>query len=596
MTHVCSICGYKYDDSAEPVPFAKLPDDWACPVCGVGKELFKAEETPEETKAESPAKGKTSSEVLMETFANCGLKWVFGMVGHSNLGAADAVRKLAEAGRMNFIGIRHEGAAAFACSAYGKLTGRPAACLTIAGPGSTNLITGLYDAKLDGAPAIALTGQIPSSELGYYAFQEIELSGLFSDAAPSSFTLASTSRPADVAVAAWRNSILGKAPAQIVLPDDMQVFENGSEAGTVEGALARPACVPLASDISAAAKFIAGARSPIIIVGEGGRRAVGAVVNFAEKTGVPMVTTYRAKGFVADSHPLACGVVGRSGTSVANGAVSDCDLIIGLGTSFSRHSEIPKGKKIIQIDANPAAFGRLRKVDFPLLGEISQTLPLLLSELENLSPSFEDRRESIAAAWSAWRAEKAKRAAKSSENAIDPAAACAALTKSVAANAIVSVDVGNVAYAFGRYFEAEDQRMLLSFYLGSIGVGLPSAMGAWCASKEKGGECEGRPVVAVVGDGGLGQYLAEWTTVAKYGMDIKCVVFNNSELAKISLEQRNAHFDVWETSLVNPNFAEYAKLCGTYGVRISDPAQLDAKLAEAFAVEGPALIEIMTAP
>ena len=166
------------------------------------------------------------------------------------------------------------------------------------------------------------------------------------------------------------------------------------------------------------------------------------------------------------------------------------------------------------------------------------------------------------------------------------------MTKSVPQNAIISVDVGNVAYSLGRYFESANQRFLLSFYLGSIGVGLPSAIGAWCASQEENSPVKNRPVVAVVGDGGLGQYLTEWTTVAKYNMDIKCVVFNNSELAKISLEQRNAHYDVWETSLVNPSFAEFAKLCGTNAVRLTNPETLEQDLQKAISQKGACLIEI----
>ena len=155
--------------------------------------------------------------------------------------------------------------------------------------------------------------------------------------------------------------------------------------------------------------------------------------------------------------------------------------------------------------------------------------------------------------------------------------------------------MGNVAYAFGRYFECNNQRLLLSWYLGSNGVGLPAAMGAWCATREP-GQYEGRQVVAVVGDGGLGQYLAEWTTVVKNNMNIKCVVINNSELAKISLEQQKAKMGVWQTGLLNPDFSGFSKLCGGKGIRIEDPERLDEDLSKALRADGPAIIEIMTNP
>ncbi len=592
MIYVCKICGYKYDESKEQTTFAQLPDDWTCPVCGVKKNMF---EPLAESVATENSQDSTASDVLAQTLSNWGVKWVFGMVGHSNLGVADAIRKRVANGDMKFIGIRHEGAAAFACSAYGKLMGKPAACLTIAGPGATNLITGLYDAKLDSAPIIALTGQIPASELGYYAFQEIDLSKPFSDAVGACFNLSTTARVGDLTSEACRSSILTKSPSQIILPDDIQTMKTTSRASTPNGRLFASASSPSFDELEKAADIIRKSRKPFIVIGAGCARAMDKVFSFAEELNIPVATTYRAKGYIPDSHSLACGVIGRSGTSVSALLSSECDLIIGLGCGFSKHSEIPKGKKTLQIDINSRALGRLREIEFGLTGDIAETLPMLASILR-AKTNFEDRRAQISAEWENWRAKKSARASKSELGAIDSALACDALTKTIPNNAIVSVDVGNVAYSFGRYFEVEDQRMLLSFCLGSIGVGLPSAMGAWCASNEEDSDFKGRPVVAVVGDGGLGQYLSEWTTVAKYGMDIKCVVFNNSELAKISLEQRNAHFDVWETSLKNPSFAEFAKLCGTKAVRITDPAKMQEQLAEAMSEKGAVLIEISVAP
>ncbi len=596
MIYTCKVCGYEYDEATENVPFAELPDSWVCPVCGVGKNLFEAkidssnnEQTP--IVKENP----TISEVLADTLANWGVRWVFGMVGHSNLGAADAIRKKVASGDMNFIGIRHEGAASFACSAYGKLMGKPAACLTIAGPGATNLLTGLYDAKLDSSPVIALTGQIPASELGYYAFQEIDLSKPFSDAVGSQFDLSSTMRVGDLVSEACRNSILKKSPSQIILPDDIQVMKTDSTLGNPDGRCLVSSASPSFAELEKTADFIKSSTRPMIIVGAGCVKAMRAVIDFAETLNIPMVTTYRAKGYLPDSHPLACGVIGRSGTTVSATISSECDLIIGLGTSFSKHSEVPKNKKILQIDNNVFALGRLRKIDCGLVGDIAETMPILLSILRGKT-NFVSQGDEISSLWESWRAEKSKRAKNSKLGAIDPVAACESLSKYIPKNAIVSVDVGNVAYSFGRYFEATDQRMLLSFYLGSIGVGLPSAMGAWCAANENDSDYKGRPVVAVVGDGGLGQYLSEWTTVAKNSMDIKCVVFNNSELAKISLEQRNAKFDVWETSLRNPSFAEFAKLCGTKAVRISDPEKLDEQLSAAMSEDGAVMIEIDIVP
>lgn len=166
------------------------------------------------------------------------------------------------------------------------------------------------------------------------------------------------------------------------------------------------------------------------------------------------------------------------------------------------------------------------------MGDVSEVAPALADSLRGAFKSADSRAE-IEAAWAEWRAEKRSRAEKGRKGAIDPAAVAESLSKHIPDDAIISVDVGNIAYSFGRYFEAKEQTFIGSWYLGSIGFGLPAAIGAWCAAQEPDGEFFGRPVAAIVGDGGLGQYLADWTTVAKYGMNIKCVVYNNSELAKI---------------------------------------------------------------
>lgn len=608
MKFRCTVCGFVYDEEKENKAWADLPEGWTCPICGVGKELFEAEAprgnaamagTP---RANGPRDselrgGRTAADVIAETLRNFGVKSVFGMVGHSNLGMADAFRKLAERGDASFVSVRHEGAAAFAAAAYGKLTGMPAACLTIAGPGATNLLTGLADAALDRAPVVALTGQTPTRELGRGAFQELDLTLALSAATRSRQTAAADSDFAGLAARACRSAILTQSVSHIVLPDDVQnvpAAENAA-AGTPAGfVFSGVSCRASKDALDTAASMLSRAKRPFVVMGEGCRLAIPEAVAFAEALNAATATTYRAKGFVSDAFPLACGVVGRSGTPVAAKMMAEADCIVGLGVGFSNHSEIAKGKPTLQFDRDPAALGRLRGVDCGIVGDLAETLPLMTERLRGRAAG-ENPRERIAALRREWRAEKQRRAEKGGVGKIAPAAVCAALSECVPANAVVSADVGNVAYALGRYFEAREQRFLLSFYLGSIGVGLPAAIGAWRAVRDH-PELGARPVVAVVGDGGLGQYLAEWTTVVRCGMDIKCVVFNNSELAKISLEQRNAHVSVWETHLLNPNFAEFAKLCGSAGVRIGDPATLAAEMRSAFAIPGPALIEVLTDP
>ena len=199
-----------------------------------------------------------------------------------------------------------------------------------------------------------------------------------------------------------------------------------------------------------------------------------------------------------------------------------------------------------------------------------------------------DRRSEIATRWEIWRAEKLKREEDDLGKGINSAAVFAAMTKQVPENAVISVDVGNNTYSFGRYFECTAQSVLMSGYLGSIGFGFPGAIGAWAASGDT------RPIVSVSGDGGFGQYLAEFTTAVKYQMNITHILLNNSELGKISKEQKAGEWDVWQTSLHNPNFAEYATNCGGLGIRVTKKEDLEDAIKKALAYNGAALVEILT--
>ncbi|MBO5782443.1 MAG: rubredoxin [Opitutales bacterium] len=588
MTYTCTVCGYKYDESAEKTLFKDLPCDWLCPLCGAPKEMFE----PEKQNA-GPDNRHTAAEILINTLQENGLRFVFGMVGHSNLGLADAIRKNVSQNKMEFFGIRHESSAAFAASAYGKLAGKPAACLSIAGPGATNLLTGLCDADLDRSPAIAIMGQVPTGELDLGIFQELNLASIFESTAKNQYTLFENSDFAKTASEAYANSIAKGGVSQIIVPDDVQ-----TAAATPSHIFKKTQCAPCAPNqdsLDEACRMIEKSSRPSILLGFGAKDAAKECLLLANILNAPIFTTYRAKGFIDENGELSCGVLGRSGTPISMHFAEKSDLIIAVGCGFSKHTGLSKTVPVIQIDNDASAFGKRRKADCPILSDAKLAISALFAMMKEKAVKKQDFRAEIKSLRESWISEKSKRAAKNEKNAISPAFVCQVLSRKIPEKSIISVDVGNVAYSFGRYFEAKSQRILLSFYLGSIGVGLPAAMGAYCATKED-GEFKNSNVFAVVGDGGFAQYLADWTTVSKYKMPIKCVVFNNSELAKISLEQANARFDVWSTSLKNPNFAEFAASCGTLGIRVSEACELEGAIEKAMQFDGPALIEVMTNP
>lgn len=533
---------------------------------------------------EPPAAVRTVSDVLVETLVAWGVEVVFGMVGHSNLGFADALRRAEERGELRYIGIRHEGAASFAASAYGKLTGRPAACFAIAGPGSTNLLTGLYDAKLDGAPVLAISGQVPSKVLGRGAFQDVDLSAVFRDVALSTVTLNSASNHAELAATAVKRAVDGRGVAHLVLPDEMQQVASDAPATPPTGRRAPGAVRPDRHALARAADLVRGARRPVIIVGQGASEAGTEVRALAERLGAPVLTTFRAKGLVPDTHPLGGGVLGRSGTPVASWLMNESDLLLVVGASFANHTGIAPYKPIVQIDDTPSAIGRFDAVTVGVLGDAAVTVRALDAATSH-DAAAQDQRPDVAARWAIWRAEKARRAQDDRGHGVPSAAVLAALGRHCPLDAVIAVDVGNHAYSFGRYFESAGQPVLMSGYLGSIGFGYPAAMGAWAADPT-------RPVVAVTGDGGFGQYLAELTTAVKYGMPIKHVLLDNGALGKISKEQLAGELPVWQTSLVNPDFTRYAELCGATGIGVRTSDDLDEGMRRLFAVDGPALLHV----
>jgi len=527
------------------------------------------------------------ADVLVETLVGFGVTHVFGMVGHSNLGFADAMRRAEQRGELTYIGIRHEGAAAFAASAYGKLTGRPAACFAIAGPGSTNMLTGLYDAKLDQSPVLAISGQVPSKELGRGAFQDLDLSAVFRDVAAWTAQVQSHSDHAELAALAVKHALDARGVAHLVLPDEVQTQPSDAVAKSPQGRVAGWHTQPNAQMLAEARALIEASNRPVLIAGHGARHAVGKVRELAERLRAPVLTTFKAKGLIPDTHPLGAGVLGRSGTPVASWLMNESDLLIVAGASFSNHTGIAAYKTILQIDDSHVAIGRFDPVTAGVVGDAELTLTALLDSLGRTHT--EDQRGDVAARWAIWRAEKTRRAADDRGRGVPAAAVFDALSRHLPADALVTVDVGNHAYSLGRYLESKGQPVLMSGYLGSIGFGYPAALGAWAAAP-------GRPIVAVTGDGGFGQYAAELTTAVKYGIAVKHVLLDNHSLGKIGKEQLAADFPVWHTSLHNPDWAAYARLCGATGIKADRRDQLDNAMTELFAAPGPAMLHVEQDP
>jgi len=495
---------------------------------------------------------------------------------------------------MHYVGIRHEGVAAFAASAYGKLTGHPAACLTIAGPGATNLLTGLWDAKVDRAPVLALTGQVQTQVFGPGAFQDIDLASAFEAVSRFSQTVLTTSNHAELMSLACKAAIVERDVAHLIFPDDVQTIPSDAPSATPEGRMGGSVVIPGDDELEKAVTMINAAKRPIVVMGYGAIEARDAVIGFAEAIGAPVMTTFKGKGLIPDTHPNAAGVLGRSGTPIASWFMNEADLIIALGSSFANHTGIEQSKPIIQVDFERMQLGKFHPVALPIWGEIGAFCDAVKPRLSKPDDA-EDQLSELSERWRMWRKEKETRLSEQHGNGVHSVAIFDALTRLIPDDAIIAVDVGNNTYSFGRYFEPKGQRVLMSGYLGSIGFGFPAAIGAWAATQDF-EAYRGRKVVSISGDGGFGQYPMDFTTAVKHGMDITHILLNNSELGKISKEQRAGEWPVWETALHNPSFAAFARLCGGHGARVTEAKDLDTAIGEALAHNGPALVEVITDP
>ncbi len=536
-----------------------------------------------------PPHETTVSDIMAETMVNAGVSHVFGMVGHSNLGLADALRRQEAKGKLTYIGIRHEGAASFAASAYGKLTGKPAACFAIAGPGATNLYTGLWDAKNDEAPIIALTGQVQTQIVGTGAFQELDLVNAFASVASFNQRVLSNSKHAELMTLAFKHAVLNRAVSHLTFPDEVQTVkaDKKAKAAMPKNRIASFKINPPKEVSEKAIDLLKKAKRPVIIMGHGAKFDTDKVIALAESLNAPVLTTFKGKGLIPDNHPLGSGVLGRSGTPIASWFMNEADVLCVFGSSFANHTGITPKIPTIQVDFNNMTLAKFHEVAVPVWGEIGVTAQLFYDAVKDNNQAI-DQRDEVKKRWAIWKAEKASRLKDNRGKGVSSIAVFDAMNRFVPEDAVLTIDVGNHAYSFGRYYETKSHNsVLMSGYMGSIGFGYPAAMGAWAAAPN-------RPIFAVTGDGGFCQYLAEITTAVKYNMPIKHILLNNNELGKISKEQRAGQFPVWQTSLINPNFSDYANNCGALGIRVTQKEQLDDAMEKILAHKGPAMLEVVT--
>ncbi|MBT0159304.1 thiamine pyrophosphate-binding protein [Candidatus Bathyarchaeota archaeon A05DMB-2] len=576
----CTVCNYVYDEDKEKIKFSDLPKEWVCPVCGAPKTAFVLlTEAAEEKKVE-----RTVSEVLIEQAAEWGVQYVFGIPGTSTLGVVDAIRK--SNGKVKYLQVRHEQTAAFMASAYGKLTGHVAACLGVSGPGATNLATGLYDASLDHAPVLALTGLVARQLIGPGSTQEIDQYSFFEPICVFNKILMSEDQTTTLTTLAIKHALLERGVSHIGIPNDVQKLPCNQRILPLEGRIPNLAFSQEDALVEKAASVIDRAMRPVIIAGFGAMGQGGKLLKLAAKISAPIVTTFRAKGVVDEDDALCVGCHGTIASTAAAELVRKADLLIVVGSSFSELTQIPE-KPTVQIDINPMIIAKTYPVEVGLLGNSAVLLPKLIKKVkENLKPTYMAEISKLKQGWQ----EQLQREADGSLKPIRPQYIIKVLNDKIAADAVISLDVGENCWWFGRNFQMKQtQKMVMSGYLASMGFGLPGAMAAALAYPD-------RQVVCIVGDGGFSMLMADFLTALKYGMHVKVFIMNNGRLGMIMQEQKVEGYESWQTELYNFDFADYAEHSGGIGIKVTEPSELEGAVEKALSAEKATIVDIETDP
>lgn len=526
------------------------------------------------------------AELIVDQLSNWGVKYVYGIPGETSLDIVDAIRKKGDT--MRFVLVRHEQVAAFMASAYGKLTGELGVCLTIAGPGATNLVTGLYDAKMDRAPVLALTGQVALQFLGLGSFQEIDQHALFEAVADFNEVVGSPEQVVELVSLAMKRAIVERGVSHLGVPMNVQALPvpKNVKIKPKQGLFPDLRLQPHPQLIEAAAKATNAAKKPVLIVGYGARGQRDIILQLAEKISAPVATTYKAKGIIPEDHPLALGVVGNIGTDPAKRMVYGADLLITIGTSYSDNTAVPSFIKQIQIDLDPMMIGRKFPVDVGLVGDAAMILPVLYDRLDDRLDT--DYRKEIAQIKKLWEEKKEKENA-SEKPPVRAPQVMRALQDLIERDAIIATDVGDNTLWFARNFIATDQEILISGYVGSMGFGLPAALAAQLAYPA-------RQVVCTAGDGGFTMVMGDFATAVAYDLPITVLVLDNAKLAMIEYEQDAAGVPHFATNLQKIDFARYADACGGEGFAVDSPKDLYGALEDALSVKKAALVDVVTDP
>lgn len=524
-------------------------------------------------------------EILLDILAPVSTQQFFGMTGDTLNPLLDAIRR---DGRFEWMGVRHEEAGAFAAGAQAKLTGKLGLCAGTTGPGALHLINGLYDAKRDHAPVLAITGHIPTSEQGATYFQETNLKGIFEDICVYNQYLSSPNQLPRMAQQAVQTALTEGGVAHLSIPSDIINKEVPDSDLYREIMIPNATMMPCPGELKKSADILNQSGKIVILAGDGCRGAREELLALAETLKAPIVRTLRATDVMEYDNPYWIGGLGMLGSPQGVKAIDECDTLLMLGTDFPYSMFLPGDRNIIQVDIKSAHIGRRCAVTVGIIGHVRPTLIELAKLIEKnkytdfLSDVQEQRRK--------WDKSMDKKASLEKRERIPPQGLTRLASDLADEDAVFIVDVGEVTAFAARHLRMRGkQRLLGSFNHGSLGVGLPGAIGVQALEKK-------RQVVALCGDGAFGMMMQDFVTAVRYDLPLICIIYNNEKLGFVELEMQATGFPKYGTKLVNPDFAAYAEVCGGKGIKVTKPDELGTAIRQAYGSNKPYILDVAVNP
>jgi pyruvate dehydrogenase (quinone) len=535
----------------------------------------------------------TTADMLIETLTDWGVDTIFGFPGDGINGIMEALRRRQE--QVRFIQVRHEEAAAFMACAYAKYSGRLGVCLATSGPGGVHLLNGLYDAKIDGAAVLAITGLHHHDLLCTHSQQDIELDKLFMDVAAYNARVMGPEHVETVTDLACRTALSYRTVAHVTIPTDVQTFTTGERSARnrkhhTSSQFASRGFAPDEVEVRRAAEILNAGRKVAILAGAGAVGAAEELEKTADLLGAPIVKAMLGKASVPDDSQYTTGGIGLVGTRPSQEAMEECDTLLMVGSSFPYMEFLPKpgAARAVQIDINPVRIGLRYPVEVGLVGDSRKSLAALVPNLKRKEDrSFLTKAQKGMEKWNDLMRERASRQDKP----MKPQVIASEVGKRLRDDAIVSCDSGTITTWWSRHIPVKrGQLHSVSGTLATMASGLPYAIGAQVAFPD-------RQCVAFVGDGGFSMLMAEFATAVKHQLPVKIVVVKNNTLGQIKWEQMvflgAPEFGV---ALQPIDFAQFARACGGKGYTIEDPADCGRIVEQALAEPGPALIEALVDP